>query len=105
MPLSLKTIGSEGYREEWNKRFGWVQVNRPKETNTGVVQVFDPLKGDHALTPPVCRRFPFDEQFFAGKKILALFPKLPTWDQNLRFPPLSDITSMHVTFQCTDIGR
>ena len=28
MPLSLKTIGSAGYRDQWNKRFGWVQVNR-----------------------------------------------------------------------------
>ena len=28
MPISLKTIGSAGYRHQWNKRFGWVQVNR-----------------------------------------------------------------------------
>ena len=27
MPLSLKTIGSAGYRDQRNKRFGWVQVN------------------------------------------------------------------------------
>ena len=27
-PLSLKTIGSAGYMHQWNKRFGWVQVNR-----------------------------------------------------------------------------
>ena len=26
-PLSLKTIGSAGYRDQWNKRFGCVQVN------------------------------------------------------------------------------
>ena len=28
MPLSLKTIGSAGYRDQWNKRFRCVQVNR-----------------------------------------------------------------------------
>ena len=28
MPLSLKTIGSAGYRDQWNKGFGWVQVNQ-----------------------------------------------------------------------------
>ena len=28
MPLSLKTIGSAGYRDQWNKSFGCVQVNR-----------------------------------------------------------------------------
>ena len=28
MPLSLKTLGGAGYRDQWNKRFGWVQVNR-----------------------------------------------------------------------------
>ena len=28
MALSLKTIGSAGYRDQWNKRFEWVQVNR-----------------------------------------------------------------------------
>ena len=28
MPLSLKTIGGAGYRDQWNNRFGWVQVNR-----------------------------------------------------------------------------
>ena len=28
MPLSLKTIGSTGYRDQWNKRFGLMQVNR-----------------------------------------------------------------------------
>ena len=27
MPLSLKTIGSGSYRDQRNKRFGWVQVN------------------------------------------------------------------------------
>ena len=26
LPLSLKTIGSAGYTNQWNKRFGWVQV-------------------------------------------------------------------------------
>ena len=28
MPLSLKTIGNAGYRDQWNNTFGWVQVNR-----------------------------------------------------------------------------
>ena len=28
MRLSLKTIGSAGYRDQWNKKFGLVQVNR-----------------------------------------------------------------------------
>ena len=28
MPLSLKTIGSAGYRDQWNERFGRVLVNR-----------------------------------------------------------------------------
>ena len=28
MPLSLKTIGSAGYRDQWNKRFGCLQVNQ-----------------------------------------------------------------------------
>ena len=74
MPLSLKTIGSAGYRDQWNKRFGWVHVNRLKETNMGVVQVFDRWKGDHVPTPPVWRRFLFDGHFFSGKKILALCP-------------------------------
>ena len=68
MPLSLKTIGSAGYRDQWNKRFGWVQVNHLKETNMGVAQVFDHWKGDHAPTPPVWRRFLFDGHFFSGKK-------------------------------------
>ena len=31
MPLSLKTIGSAGYRDQWNKKFGSVQVNRMLE--------------------------------------------------------------------------
>ena len=29
MPVSLKTIGSAGYRDQGNKWFGWMQVNRP----------------------------------------------------------------------------
>ena len=28
MPLSLKVIGSAGYRDQWNKRFGRLLVNR-----------------------------------------------------------------------------
>ena len=28
MPLSLNTIGSAGYGDQRNKKFGWVQVNR-----------------------------------------------------------------------------
>ena len=76
MPLSLETIGSAGYKDQWNKRFGWVQVNRLKETNMGVAQVFDRWKGDNAPTPPVWRRFPFDGHFFSGKKILALCLKI-----------------------------
>ena len=28
MSLFLKTIGSASYRDQWNKRFGWVQLNR-----------------------------------------------------------------------------
>ena len=28
MPLSLKTIGNAGYRDQWNKRFGCMQVKR-----------------------------------------------------------------------------
>ena len=31
MPLSLKTIGSAGYKDQWNKKFGGVQVNRMLE--------------------------------------------------------------------------
>ena len=31
MPLSLKTIGSAGYKDQWNKKFKCVQVNRMLE--------------------------------------------------------------------------
>ena len=33
MPLSLKTIGSAGYRDQWNKRVGCVLVNRARLQN------------------------------------------------------------------------
>ena len=35
MPLSLKTIGSAGYKDQWNKKFGGVQVNRMLEVGGG----------------------------------------------------------------------
>ena len=28
MPPPLKTIGSAGYRDQWNKRFGCMEVNQ-----------------------------------------------------------------------------
>ena len=33
MPLSLKTIGSAGYKDQWNKSFGRVLVNRKTSAN------------------------------------------------------------------------
>ena len=33
MPLSLKTIGSAGYRDQWNKSFGRVLVNNKTSAN------------------------------------------------------------------------
>ena len=44
------------------------KIIAPKEINMGVAQVFDPWKGDHPLTPPLWRRFPFYGHIFAGKK-------------------------------------
>ena len=57
MPLSLKTIGSAGYKDHGNRRFGWVQVNRicsqmPYALGHRPVRH---LNGRYIFRPPLCK--------------------------------------------------
>ena len=52
MPLSLKTIGGAGYRDQWNKRFGWVKVNRSMWVKT--FYYYQPPFGNVVLLFPLC---------------------------------------------------
>ena len=46
MPLSLKTIGSAGYKDKWNKKFGCMQVNRMLEGGRFMLEGRVHLRGE-----------------------------------------------------------
>ena len=46
MPLSLKTIGSAGYKDQWNKKFWCVQVNRMLEGGRFMLEGRVHLRGE-----------------------------------------------------------